>query len=97
VPAKFATLFHVLELDRFQFEYLIDDNELKIGGYGPGTRIEIKSYEEFSKSGGADNVFLFSWNYSTEIVEKLVSNKLVRGKILVPLPELQLKEEIDSN
>jgi len=92
VPAKFATLFHVLELDPSKFDYLVDDNEIKIGGYGPGTNLLIKSFEEFEKFGGADNVFLFSWNYSDEIVGKLISKSLVKSKIIIPLPSFQIKE-----
>lgn len=92
VPAKFATLFHVLELDESKFDYLVDDNEIKIGGCGPGTSLVIRSFNEFKKLGGTDNVFLFSWNYSDEIVEKLISQSLVNSKIIVPLPRFQIKE-----
>jgi hypothetical protein len=92
VPAKFATLFHVLELDSSKFDYLVDDNEIKIGGFGPGTSLSIKSFFEFEKSGGTDNLFLFSWNYAEEIVEKLISRKLVRSKIIIPLPIFQVKQ-----
>jgi len=92
VPAKFATLFHVLELDSSKFDYLVDDNQIKIGGCGPGTSLLIRSFYEFEKSGGTDNVFLFSWNYSEEIVEKLISQKLVKSKIIIPLPSFQVRE-----
>ena len=60
VPAKFATLFHVLDLKPEFFDYLVDDNELKHGCYGPGTSLVIKSVEELVNN-KPDYVFLFSW------------------------------------
>ena len=87
VPAKFATLFHVLGLKPEFFDYLVDDNELKHGCYGPGTSLVIKSVEELVNN-KPDYVFLFSWNYREQIVGKIFKHHLVSIGTITPLPEL---------
>jgi 2-polyprenyl-3-methyl-5-hydroxy-6-metoxy-1,4-benzoquinol methylase len=90
VPAKFATLFHVLGLKSEFFDYLVDDNPLKHGNYGPGTALLIKPAEELLKN-IPDYVFLFSWNYSEQISDKIFENQLVSKGIITPLPDLSIK------
>ena len=87
VPAKFATLFHVLGLKPEFFDYLVDDNPLKHGNYGPGTALLIKPAEELLKN-IPDYIFLFSWNYSEQISNKIFENQLVSKGIITPLPDL---------
>ena len=87
VPAKFATLFHVLDLKPEFFDYLVDDNELKHGCYGPGTSLVIKSVEELVNN-KPDYVFLFSWNYREQILGKIFKHHLVSIGTITPLPEL---------
>ncbi len=84
VPAKFTTLFHVLGLKESFFDFIVDDNPLKVGKLAPGTRIEIKNFDLIEN---VDWAFVFSWNYSEPIVDKLSSQKRVQRAILVPLPE----------
>lgn len=84
VPAKFTTLFHVLGLQETFFDFIVDDNPLKVGKLAPGTRIEIKNSDLIEN---VDWAFVFSWNYSQPIVDKLSSQERVRRAILVPLPE----------
>jgi hypothetical protein len=83
VPAKFTTLFHVLGLKESFFDFIVDDNPLKVGKFAPGTNIEIKHSDSIPN---VDWAFVFSWNYSEPIVEKLSSQKRVKCAILVPLP-----------
>ena len=90
VPAKFATLFHVLGLNPEFFDYLVDDNELKQGCYGPGTALLIKSVNELARN-IPDYIFLFSWNYREQITGKILENYLVSEGIIIPLPELLVK------
>lgn len=90
VPAKFATLFHVLGLKLEFFDYLVDDNPLKHGNYGPGTALLIKSVDELVGN-VPDYIFLFSWNYSEQISNKIFDNHLVSKGIISPLPDLLIK------
>jgi len=87
VPAKFTSLFHILGLREIDFDFIVDDNPLKIGKLAPGTRIQISSLEEIPV---LDNAVIFSWNYSTSIVEKIVQAEVVRKTILLPLPEFRV-------
>ncbi len=87
VPAKFTSLFHILGLREIDFDFIVDDNPLKIGKFAPGTRIRISSLEEIPV---LDNAVIFSWNYSTSIVEKIVKAAGVRRTILLPLPEFRV-------
>ncbi len=90
VPAKFATLFHVLGLKPEFFDYLVDDNLLKHGCYGPGTSLLIKPVEELVNN-KPDFVFLFSWNYREQITGKIFEHHLVSKGTITPLPELLVK------
>ncbi len=87
VPAKFTSLFHILGLRELDFDFIVDDNPLKIGKFAPGTKIQISSLEEIPL---VDNAVIFSWNYSTSIVEKIVKAERVRRTILLPLPEFRV-------
>jgi hypothetical protein len=92
VPAKFATLFHVLGLKPEFFDYLVDDNELKQGCYGPGTALLIKPVNDLVEN-TPDFIFLFSWNYREQITEKIFKNYLVSEGVITPLPELLVKRK----
>lgn len=87
VPAKFTSLFHILGLREKDFDFIVDDNQLKIGKFAPGTMIEISSPEDTPV---LDNAVIFSWNYSTSIVEKIVRSERVRKTIFLPLPEFKV-------
>ena len=87
VPAKFTSLFHILGLNETDFDYIVDDNPLKIGKIAPGTKIVISKTEEVS---GSQNAIIFSWNYSSSITEKIIQTNLVTKQLLIPLPEFQV-------
>lgn len=87
VPAKFTSLFHILGLKQSDFDFIVDDNPLKIGKFAPGTEIVISSPEDIPI---VDNAVIFSWNYSDSIVEKIVKSGNVREALLLPLPEFKV-------
>jgi hypothetical protein len=87
IPAKFTSLFHILGLREIDFDFIVDDNPLKIGKLAPGTRIQISSPADTPV---LDNAVIFSWNYSTSIVENIVKAERVRNTILLPLPEFRV-------
>lgn len=89
VPAKFATLFHSLQMSEKDFSHIYDDNESKIGKYAPGTNIQIEPSSNLSDSRDC-YLLIFSWNYSEEIIAKLKANYPAVKGVLVPLPELAL-------
>lgn len=87
VPAKFTSLFHMLGLKEINFDFIVDDNPLKIGKLAPGTGIIISAPEDIPK---VDNVVIFSWNYSTSIVDKIRKMGAVSNSIVIPLPEYKV-------
>lgn len=89
VPAKFTTFFHGMELKSNIFQFLTDDNPMKIGRFAPGTNLEIHNPSVLYKN-QPDYIFLFSWNYSESIVKKIKDNKLAKYGVIVPLPELKI-------
>ena len=96
VPAKFTSLFHILGLKEIDFDFIVDDNPLKIGKFAPGTTIKIFSPEDIP---ALDNAVIFSWNYSTSIVEKIIKSDRIRKTIVLPLPEfkvIRLSENLHS-
>jgi len=88
VPAKFSTLFYVLQLDEKDFDFIVDDNSLKIGRYAPGTSIMIKDSADVV---GVDNVLIFSWNYAESISAKIRKLDVASKRIILPLPEFLVK------
>jgi hypothetical protein len=88
IPAKFSTLFHVLELNENDFAYFVDDNPMKVGMYAPGTSKPIFPVDRLEKD-RVDYIFLFSWNYKSEISSKIWKRNLCESGIIVPLPELK--------
>lgn len=87
VPAKFTSLFHILGLREIDFDFVVDDNPLKIGKFAPGTMIKISSPGDTPV---LENAVIFSWNYSTSIVEKIVRSERVTKTILLPLPDFKV-------
>ena len=93
IPAKFATLFHVLGIKEQYFSFLVDDNALKVGSFGPGTNLVIQPVDML-KDSAADYIFLFSWNYANEISKKIFSNNLVETGVIIPLPDFEIIKKI---
>ena len=89
IPAKFSTLFHVLELNENDFAYFVDDNPMKVGMYAPGTNKPIYPIEKLEVD-RVDYIFLFSWNYESEISSKIWNRNLCELGIIVPLPILKI-------
>jgi hypothetical protein len=91
IPAKFSTLFYTLELKFSDFDYFVDDNQLKVGRSVPGTKAVILEIEELNDN-PPDYIFLFSWNYSESIVRKIKENGLCKKGIIIPLPDFRVIE-----
>lgn len=89
VPAKFTTLFYSLGLNEIDFDLIVDDNELKIGKFAPGTGLEIRDPDKLV-SGGITSVLLFSWNYKSHLVSRITELRINPCTIIIPLPQLEV-------
>lgn len=84
--AKGNTLLNSAKLDSGTLDYISDETPEKIGMFSPGTGISILGKDQVKES-PPDYLIILSWNFRTEIIEKL--NKIYKGKYLIPIPELE--------
>ena len=76
------------QLSSKDVDYIIEDNELKIGKFLPKVGIEIKSVNELNKMDKVC-IIIFAWNFTNDIIFKLRKyNK--NFIILKPLPKFEL-------
>ena len=84
-PAKLTTLTSIIGLC---YDVVYDDNPHKLGKYTPGWHVPIVSSERLAQD-NPDTLLIASWNFATEIIER-VRGWGYRGRIVVPLPEVQV-------
>lgn len=87
-PTKATLLLKTANLNYKDINFIVDDNNLKIGKYLPLHGIKIYPTEKLKKY---EKVFiiLLAWNFSVDIIKKL--KKLnIRIIVLVPHPKLEV-------
>ena len=62
-PAKSTTSLNFFKISS-EIDYIIEDNELKVGKYVPGVNIEIKD-KNFSKNNSC--ILVLAWNFFQDI------------------------------
>ena len=67
-PAKATTLLNYFNYHEI-FDYFVEDNELKIKKFIPGTKIIIKKVSELKKEKDIC-VVVFAWNYYNSIKKR---------------------------
>jgi hypothetical protein len=65
-PAKATVTLNYLKISKY-IKYIIDDNELKVGKFIPGSELKIE--KKFKNK--ADIVIIFAWNYFKSIKKKI--------------------------
>jgi SAM-dependent methyltransferase len=83
--ATSTTLITHFGLDRF-LNYLVDDNQSKIGTYSPGYHIPVHSPAELWED-PPDVLVILAWRFRKEILDKLSE---LNTRIIVPLPHCDL-------
>ena len=68
-PAKLTTFCHLLDINKNDIDYIIDDNKLKQNFFSPGKKIPIKSFEYALKK-KPDVIIVLAWNFFDSIVDK---------------------------
>ena len=87
--AKGMTLVNAAEVD---LDFIIDDNQLKQGLYGPGNRIPIVGINALANT-KADHIFFvpLAWNFYKEIKQKILSVRNNPGdEFLQYFPEVRI-------
>ena len=70
-------------------DYVVDESPEKIGRYIAGTHVPIVS-PKYMENNAPDYIFIFAWNYSKMIIEKLKGNNY---KYIIAFPEITVIED----
>lgn len=86
-PGRASILISLLGIDHEFQPYVFEKpGSMKVGHYLPGTRIEIKSDDQWmNKTIRPDNMIIWAWHISGEVSAYLRSNGY-RGRLFTPLP-----------
>lgn len=79
-------LFH-FELNN-KIDYIVDDNEIKIGRYSPNSHIPIYSSEKIYED-NPDYIIVFAWRYADIIINKNQKYLDNNGTFIIPLKEFK--------
>lgn len=90
-PAKATTLMHQFGLDDRVIRYVIDDSPLKQNLFTPGLGIPVVS-SDILKNDPPDYLVLLAWNFADPIIQKCQDYTGAGGRFIVPLPNLQVRE-----
>jgi len=83
-----TTLLHHFEIASY-FDYIVDDNEIKIGRYSPNYHIPILSSDViYDKK--PDYIVIFAWRFKDIIMQKHQSYLKSTGKFVVPLSDFEV-------
>lgn len=94
-PGKGNTLLNYSGIRTDLIEYAVDRNPYKHGRYTPGTRIPIHPPERIAED-RPDIVVVLPWNLRTELVEQLRYVGDWGGRLVFPLPTLEIVEPARS-
>ena len=86
-PTKATLLLKLSGLSSDEIDYVVEDNELKVGRFLPETALEIK-HSSSLESDHPDIIIIFAWNFYDDIIKKLQGSLNYEVEIICPLPEL---------
>ncbi|MET9861605.1 class I SAM-dependent methyltransferase [Streptomyces smyrnaeus] len=90
-PGKGNTLLNHCGIRPDLLPYTVDRNPYKHGRFTPGTRIPILPPEQIAAD-RPDHVLVLPWNLRTELVEQLSFVHAWGGRLVFPVPELNIVE-----
>ena len=91
-PGKGNTLLNYCGIRTDFLDFTVDRNPHKQGNFLPGTRIPIY-HPEAIKAARPDYVIILPWNLKEEISRQLSYIEEWGGKMVVPIPEVQVLEK----
>ena len=94
-PGKGNTLLNYCGIRSDLLEYTVDRNPYKHGRFTPGTRIPIYDPVQIEKD-RPEVILVLPWNLETELTEQLAYISEWGGELVIPLPELHLKQNLDK-
>ena len=88
-PGKGNTLLNHCGIRSDLIEFAVDRNPFKHGRFLPGTRIPVHDVDRLAEA-RPDVVVILPWNLRTEITEQLAYVRDWGGRLVVPLPHLEV-------
>lgn len=86
-PVKGSTMINYLGLNSRQMKCAVEINPHKFNTFYPGTDIPV--YDQY-KVIDPDVYLLLAWNFKLEILVKMKKFRSNNGKVLVPIPKVEL-------
>lgn len=87
-------LAHLVDLDDKIIQYIVDESPERAGRYLSSTHIPVKNKEYFDNDPiPPDYIFIFAWNFSKMIVEKLKDRNF---KFIIPFPDPKIISTLDE-
>jgi len=86
-PARGIVILNYCGANQNDFEFIIDDTELKQGKLAPGCSIPVKNWDAIDPLIHHQFIIL-SWNYAEDMIEKLRSLGIC-GTVLIPFPNFK--------
>lgn len=83
-----TTLLHHFEIAQY-IQYIVDDNNIKIGRYSPNYHIPVVS-SDIIYDNQPDYIIIFAWRFADIIIKKHQSFLDNGGKFIIPLPEFKV-------
>ena len=87
-PTKATLLIEMASLLDNEIDFILEDNDLKVGKYLPKFGIEIKSVRALTNLNDIC-IIIFAWNFADDIVKKLKKYEK-RLLIVKPLPKFEI-------
>lgn len=88
-PTKATLLMKLAKLTNNDIDYIVEDNELKVGRFLPESSIPILDTSRIEKD-EPDIIIILAWNFSSDIIKKLRGYLKFSVKIIIPLPTLKV-------
>ncbi len=88
-PTKAILLLKMAKISSNEIDFVVEDNEYKIGRFLPNTTLPIfpVNYLDFNKK---STILILAWNFSDDIIVKLKKFYKVSIKVIVPIPKLEV-------
>lgn len=84
------TIIQYCGIDHRHLDYIIDDAPAKAGFYTPGSHLLIRPRSILQQPPPPDYLLIFAWSFFNEIAQKCAEYLNNGGRMIVPLPDVQI-------
>lgn len=84
------TMIQYCGIDHRYLDYMIDDAPAKLGLYTPGSHFLIQPKSILERSPRPDYLLILAWSFFSEIAKKCTNYLDSGGRMIVPLPDVQI-------